>query len=111
MFQITPKHLNSHRTEPACTRRNRMDVVEHLRALVGFDTQNPPRSFGAEILEYIKAELAGSEFEAWDHGEGRRTLLATRGAPEILIDFHLDTVPQAARYTRDPHVLHVEDGR
>ena len=88
-----------------------MDVVEHLRALVSFDTQNPPRSFGAEILEYIKAGLAGFEFEEWDHGEGRRTLLATRGAPEILINFHLDTVPAAAGYTRDPHVLHVEGGR
>ena len=91
------------------------EVLEHLEALVGFDTQNPPRDITLDSgpLAYAREVLEGADFEVQleDHGQGCCALLAVRGTPRLLINCHLDTVPANASWTRDPFELHVEGGR
>ena len=71
-------------------------VLAHLKSLIAFDTQNPPRSLDADapIFSWIK-EVLGADFEIEliDHGLGRISLLAVRGKPSLLFNVHLDTVP------------------
>lgn len=71
-------------------------VLNHLEALIAFDTQNPPRSLDADspVFAYISHAL-GADFniEVTDHGLGRVSMLAVRGNPEMLFNVHLDTVP------------------
>lgn len=88
-------------------------ALAHLAALVAHDTRNPPRRIDREgIIAYIAAEL-GKRFtvEVRDHGAGSLSLFAQRGRPRVLFNFHLDTVPDAPGWSRDPFRLHVEDGR
>jgi len=71
-------------------------VLNHLEALIAFDTQNPPRSLDADapILAYMKEALGpGFDIEVFDHGLGRVSMLAVRGNPDLLFNVHLDTVP------------------
>jgi len=78
-------------------------VLSHLKSLVAFDTQNPPRSLdgSSPIFGWIKSAL-GPDFEIkiTDHGQGRVSMLAVRGEPSLLFNVHLDTVPviEGARY-------------
>lgn len=44
----------------------------------------------------------------FDAGAGCISLLATRGKPELLFNFHIDTVPVAANWSVDPFVLRVD---
>lgn len=86
-------------------------TLNHLSALVAFDTQNPPRSISvkSEIFAYLKANLSGFEFEMHDAGEGCIALFAKRGNPELLFNFHIDTVPAATAWSADPFKLIVDD--
>ena len=71
-------------------------VLNHLKALIAFDTQNPPRSLDADapVFSYISETLGvGFEIEVTDHGLGRVSMLAVRGTPDLLFNVHLDTVP------------------
>jgi acetylornithine deacetylase len=87
-------------------------ALEHLEHLVGFDTQNPPRQIdGGGLFAYCKAQLPGFRVEVRDLGEGQVWLYAERGAPKALVNVHMDTVPAAEGYSRDPHRLHVQGGR
>jgi len=76
-------------------------VLEHLRALVSFDTQNPPRNISvtSDIFVYLQQQLPGFETELFDSGDGCISLLAKRGNPELLFNFHIDTVPAAPAWT------------
>lgn len=71
-------------------------VLKHLKALIAFDTQNPPRLLNAAspVFSYIR-EVLGSDFkiEVSDYGLGRVSMLAVRGNPDLLFNNHLDTVP------------------
>ncbi|MEO6064746.1 MAG: acetylornithine deacetylase, partial [Lysobacterales bacterium] len=61
------------------------DVLRHLEALVAFDTRNPPRAIDAHgIFDYLRAQLPYFRCEVVDHGAGAVSMLAVRGAPEIL---------------------------
>ncbi|RDV38631.1 acetylornithine deacetylase [Bradymonadaceae bacterium TMQ3] len=92
-------------------------TLEHLRALVGFKTPNPPREMraGEGIFAYIRSELskAPGDFiiEEVDLGEGCVWLYARRGQPDLLFNVHLDTVPAAPDYSADPWTLRIEEGR
>ncbi|MBB6599668.1 acetylornithine deacetylase [Luteimonas sp. MC1825] len=87
-------------------------VLRHLRALVAFDTRNPPRAIDSGgIFDYIRAQLPDFEVTVSDHGAGAVSLFARRGRPALLFNVHLDTVPDSPAWTADPHVLRVEDGR
>ena len=69
-------------------------VLNHLDALVGYDTRNPPRAIGTDgIFDYLREQLPGFRIELTDHGAGAVSLLAVRGETTRVFNVHLDTVP------------------
>jgi len=87
-------------------------TLEHLRALVAFDTRNPPRSIGTGgIFDYLRAKLPGFSCTLTDHGAGAVSLLAVRGTPRRVFNVHLDTVPDSLHWSADPFALRVEGDR
>ena len=85
-------------------------TLEHLRALVSFDTQNPPRTISTDgIFEYARSQLLGFNWSVTDHGAGAVSFFAVRGAPRVLFNVHLDTVPATPTWERDPFELLVTD--
>ena len=88
-------------------------VLEHLSRLVAFDTRNPPRRIGGDgIFAYLRAALGPRfRFDLQDLGDGCVSLLATRGTPRVLYNFHVDTVPAATGWQTDPLELVVEGDR
>jgi acetylornithine deacetylase len=84
----------------------------HLKALVAFDTRNPPREIGTGgIFDYLRAQLPGFDCNVADHGAGAVSFYAVRGKPKILFNVHLDTVPSSPAWTADPHALRVSADR
>lgn len=104
---------------PLGSRRARLEkselqhaTLQHLRALVSFDTRNPPRTIGTGgIFDYLREQLPDFTIQIEDHGAGAVTLYAVRGKPRYLFNVHLDTVPDSPHWTRDPHVLEVTADR
>lgn len=89
-------------------------TLAHLERLVAFDTRNPPRNIdGGGIFAYLRGELAaaGMRCELADLGSGCVYLLATRGAPKLVINVHIDTVPADPGWARDPLRMVVEGER
>lgn len=87
-------------------------TLAHLRALVGFDTRNPPRTLGADgIFDYLRAQLPNFDLTLTDHGAGAVSLLAVRGTPRLLFNVHLDTVPDSPSWSLDPFALEVTADR
>ena len=83
-------------------------TLEHLEALVGFDTRNPPRAIGTGgMFDYLQAKLPGFRFELTDFGAGAVALLAVRGNPKRVFNVHMDTVPDSPAWTASPHALRV----
>jgi succinyl-diaminopimelate desuccinylase len=93
------------------------DAVELTRALVGFDTINPPGNERA-CAEALGRILEGAGFACAYHefAPGRASLVARLGregkrAP-LCFTGHIDTVPLGAQpWTRDPFAGEVADGR
>jgi acetylornithine deacetylase len=55
-------------------------TLTHLRALVAFDTRNPPRAIDeGGIFEYLRAQLRGFDCATPAHGAGAVSLHAVRG--------------------------------
>ena len=78
---------------------NMTGVLGHLESLVAFDTQNPPRLLDASspLFGWVSDRLGpGFAIDITDHGQGRVSMLATRGEPALLFNVHLDTVPVIA---------------
>jgi acetylornithine deacetylase len=87
-------------------------TLEHLKALVGFDTRNPPRSIGTGgIFDYLRAQLPGFDVTVTDYGAGAVTLHAVRGQPKYLFNVHLDTVPDSPHWSANPRELRVTADR
>ncbi len=87
-------------------------TLKHLRELVACDTQNPPRQIAdSGIMGYLRGRLAAFDLEFEDHGEGCQSLLAVRGEPRLLFNFHIDTVPASDSWQTDPFELCVDDDR
>lgn len=90
----------------------RKQSIDHLKSLVGFDTRNPPRAIDPDgLFGYLRENLNGFEFTSWDHGDGCLTLLAKRGTPDTVFNFHVDTVPAAEGWRDDPLTLRVTADR
>jgi acetylornithine deacetylase len=88
------------------------DTLDHLRALVSFDTRNPPREISTGgIFDYLRANLPGFDVQVTDFGAGAVNLYAVRGTPKVLFNVHLDTVPDSPHWTASPHELRVTDDR
>jgi N-acetylcitrulline deacetylase (EC 3.5.1.-) len=88
------------------------ETLDHLRALVSFDTRNPPREIGTGgIFDYLRANLPGFDVQVTDFGAGAVNLYAVRGTPKVLFNVHLDTVPDSPHWTSNPHELRVTDDR
>lgn len=87
-------------------------TLEHLRALVAFDTRNPPRRIDVGgIFAYLCQQLPGFELELTDHGAGAVSLYASRGKPKTLFNVHMDTVPDSPHWSASPFELRVTDDR
>ncbi len=87
-------------------------VLDHLRALVRFDTRNPPRAIDkGGIFAYLSQHLPGFRLDLRDHGAGSVSLFAERGSPRLLFNIHLDTVPSAPGWSHDPFDLVVTGDR
>lgn len=87
-------------------------TLAHLRALVAFDTRNPPRAITTgDIFDYVRQQLPGFDVRITDYGAGAVSLYATRGQPKLLFNVHLDTVPDSPQWSADPLALRVTDGR
>ncbi len=87
-------------------------TLRHLEALVACDTQNPPRAIAESgLMGYLRGELAAFDLEFEDHGEGCQSLLAVRGEPRLLFNFHVDTVPASEAWQTDPFDLIVDGER
>ncbi|MBO9662729.1 acetylornithine deacetylase [Dokdonella sp.] len=87
-------------------------TLSHLRALVAFDTRNPPRAIDeGGIFAYLRDQLAGFECTTTDHGAGAVSLLAIRGKPTLLFNVHLDTVPDSPHWSASPFELRVDGDR
>ncbi len=82
-------------------------ILAHLDALVGFDTQNPPRSLDAQspLFAYLTKALPGFDAEIADLGDGSVNYLACRGEPTTLFNVHLDTVPATDAWSSNPFEL------
>ncbi len=89
------------------------EVLALLERLVAFDTRNPPRAVDAGGIFAFFIEALGPAFTPHlvDLGDGCISLLLTRGAPSLLFNVHVDTVPADPGWTRDPLALHIEDDR
>lgn len=98
--------LIDHREAPALAA-----VLAHLRALVAFDTRNPPRAIARGIFDYLESRLRGFRCTFTDHGDGALSLLAVRGRPGVLFNVHLDTVPDSPHWSASPFELRVDAGR
>ncbi len=90
---------------------NAKAILQDLEHLVAFDTRNPPRAhtLDSPVFAWLREQLAGFQIDAWDHGDGSVTMLATRGRSDTLYNFHLDTVPVAEDWSQDPFSLRVTD--
>ena len=87
-------------------------TLTHLRALVAFDTRNPPRAIGTGgIFEYLRTQLHRFDCTVTDHGAGAVSLYAVRGAPKLLFNVHLDTVPDSPHWSASPFELRIEGER
>jgi acetylornithine deacetylase/succinyl-diaminopimelate desuccinylase-like protein len=97
------------------------EAVEHLRALVRFDTTNPPGN-ETPAAEYLAGVLgaAGVKAQVIESAPGRGSLVVRLGAsvadsapePALLLHAHLDVVPARAAdgWTHDPFAGDLADG-
>ena len=92
---------------------NQSSTLHHLEALISFDSRNPPRQISTEspIFKYLMQNLPGFSFQFVDAGDGCIALLASRGQPDILFNFHIDTVPVADNWSLDPFKLTISEGK
>lgn len=89
------------------------DITGHLSALVAVDSQNPPRAIDPDgpLVGTIRAALPGFDISVQDYGDGSIVVEAKRGQPTTLFNVHMDTVPVAEGWSRDPHTLLVTADR
>ena len=89
------------------------ETFKHLTKLVGFDTQNPPRKIDqdSDIFKCLSENLTGFNISFIDAGDGCLSMLAVRGEPDLLFNFHIDTVPIAEGWNSNPHELVQQEGK
>lgn len=87
-------------------------ALRELTWLVTHDSTNPPRRPAAMMMQLEQVLSArGLQVSRDDHGDGCISVTARRGEARTLLTAHLDTVPVAPGWTRDPFTLTLEEGR
>ena len=89
-------------------------ILEYLAELVACDTQNPPRTISSRsrLIEFLDSVCARDfRIEVSDYGDGRISWYARRGAPQVLFNVHLDTVPAGSQWKSDPLQLRIVEDR
>jgi acetylornithine deacetylase len=90
-------------------------LLQHLARLIECDSQNPPRTITPEDGMFVHAratlKAAGFDVVVEDYGDGHVNLYAVRGAPTVLFNCHLDTVPVGEGWSKPALELTIEDGR
>ena len=90
-------------------------VVADLARLVAFDTQNPPgREHEAALFVRARLGEAGFSCALDPFGSGRSNIearLENGDGPVLAFCTHLDVVPVGEGWSRDPFVLHEDEGR
>lgn len=89
------------------------ETLPLLERLVAEDTRNPPRRIDQGGIFAVLKDALGPSFTltTTDLGDGCVSLLAVRGAPDLLFNVHVDTVPADAGWQGDPLRLRVEGDR
>ncbi|MEM9988143.1 MAG: acetylornithine deacetylase [Pseudomonadota bacterium] len=89
------------------------NITNHLSKLVAVPTMNPPREITADgpLVQVVREALPGFDIAVTDYGNGSIVIEAKRGHAPVLFNVHLDTVPVAAGWSRDPHTLLVTEDR
>ncbi len=81
----------------------------HLDALVSMDTRNPPRAIQPDhdVIRYTTDTLKSTGFDvSLDNlGDGSICIDAVRGESDVLVNCHLDTVPDASGWNASPFTL------
>src|SRR5688572_16497174 len=100
----------------ATLERAQEEAIEHLRALIRFDTTNPPGN-ERPAIDYIASVLRreGVEPKIFEPAPGRANLVARlRGdgsAPPLLLTSHVDVVlAEPSRWTHGPFSGDIADG-
>ena len=88
-------------------------TLQHLARLVACDSRNPPRTIAADgpLFDYLRSQLQGFDISMQDYGQGCISMLAVRGQPRTVFNFHLDTVPANEQWSMDPMLLQLKKGR
>ena len=89
-------------------------ILDHLAPLVAADTRNPPRKIDGDhaLVRAVREALPdGFDLDVSDLGGGSVILDARRGEPDVLFNVHMDTVPAADGWSREPHTLHRAEDR
>lgn len=87
-------------------------ILRILRPLVEIDSTNPPRNTAAVVARLAAILREGGLVVGHvDFGDGCHNVLAIRGRARTLLTAHVDTVPVAPGWTRDPFTLSVEGDR
>lgn len=90
------------------------EVSSLVADLVRADSENPPGN-EARVADVLDAYFAAAGIETWrsDVAPGRPNLYAKIGSsgPTVLFNGHMDTVPAAEGWTREPFAGEIVDGK
>ena len=89
-----------------------MTAAELLAELIAFDTRNPGGDEAAlATLLYGRLRALGADEVDLDRVGNHAYVTARFGTPRLLVNAHLDTVPDNPGWSRPPHQPHIEDGK
>jgi acetylornithine deacetylase len=89
-----------------------MTVPELLAELIRFDTRNPGGDEAAlATLLYGRLRALSADEVDLDRVGNHAYVTARFGTPRLLVNAHIDTVPDAPGWSRSPHEPYIEDGK
>lgn len=95
-----------------------MRIISWLEPLIGFDTRNGTgdevacAAWLAQALQKFSPDSLKMERVKRSRGKSDSAyVLAIWGAPKVLLNVHIDTVPSGAGWNSDPLILREENGR
>ncbi|MEM9838529.1 MAG: acetylornithine deacetylase [Pseudomonadota bacterium] len=88
-------------------------ILDVLRPLIEAESCNPPRRVTTDgpLIKAIRSALPDFTIDVRDIDEGCLIIDCVRGAPRVMFNVHVDTVPVADGWTHPPHALTLSDDR